>query len=196
MDDESEAIVRRAWESLAEAGVKSAMLDAGYRPHVSLGVCEELDVEGLAKELSTFAENVSPFALTLSSVGLFPSSKSVIFLGVTPTQRLLDVNGAFHQFFGKYAKSQRDYHAGSWVPHCTLAFDLPDGMLSKAIEVCRRIPLPIHSRIQEIGIAEVSPLSARLLSLFNLGSDEVKTVKADGAAAVLTTQDTSYRADG
>jgi len=28
------------------------------------------------------------------------------------------------------------------------------------------------------------------------GSDEVKTVKADGAAAVLTTQDTSYRADG
>ncbi len=47
MDAESEAGIRRAWDALAEAGVKSAMLDAGYRPHVSLGVCEELNVDGL-----------------------------------------------------------------------------------------------------------------------------------------------------
>ncbi len=101
MDAESEAGIRRAWDALAEAGVKSAMLDAGYRPHVSLGVCEELNVDGLARELSSFAEKVSPFALTLSSVGLFPSSEGVIFLGVTPTQRLLDVNRGFHQLFKK-----------------------------------------------------------------------------------------------
>ncbi len=168
MDVDSEARIRDTWEALAEAGIKSSMPDAGYRPHVSLGVCEDLDVDGLAKELSSFAESVSPFELTLSSVGLFPSSEGVIFLGVTPTRRLLDVNGAFHQFFGKYAKSQRDYHVGRWVPHCTLAFDLPDGMLSEAIEVCRRMSLPIHSRVEEIGIAEVSPRSASLLCLYDL----------------------------
>ena len=168
MDADSEAQIRRTWEALAEAGIKSSMLEAGYRPHVSLGVCGELDVDGLAKELSSFAESVSPFELTLSSVGLFPSSEGVIFLGVTPTQRLLDVNHNFHQFFGKYAKSQRDYQVGKWVPHCTLAFDLSDGMLSEAIEVCGRMSLPIHSRVEEIGIAEVSPRSANLLCLYNL----------------------------
>ena len=168
MDAGSEASIRRMWEALAEGGVKSAMLDAGYRPHVSLGVCEEL-VDGLARELSSFADGLSPFALTLSSIGLFPSSAGVIFLGVTPTQKLLDVNGAFHQFFGKYAKAQREhYQIGKWVPHCTLAFDLSDGMLAEAIAVCRRMPLPIHSRIEEIGVAEVSPSSARLLCLYNL----------------------------
>ncbi len=169
MDADSEAKIRRTWESLAEAGIKSSMLEAGYRPHVSLGVCEELDVNGLARELSSFAESISPFALTLSSVGLFPSSEGVIFLGVTPTERLLEVNHDFHQFFGKYAKAQREhYQTGKWVPHCTLAFDLSDGMLAEAIEVCRRMPLPIHSRIEEIGVAEVSPSSARLLCLYNL----------------------------
>jgi len=169
MDAGSDAAIRRTWEAIAEAGIKSAMLDAGYRPHVSLGVCEELDVDGLAQELSSFAERVSPFALTLSSVGLFPSRDNVIFLGVAPTPGLLDVNSEFHGFFGKYAKAQREhYQSGKWVPHCTLAFDLSDGMLAEAIEICRRTPLPLHSRIEEIGVAEVSPSSARLLCSYNL----------------------------
>ena len=169
MDAGSDAAIRRTWEAIAEAGIKSAMLDAGYRPHVSLGVCEELDVDGLARELSAFAERLSPLALTLSSIGLFPSRDNVIFLGVTPTPRLLSVNSEFHGFFGKYTKAQREhYQTGKWVPHCTLAFDLSDGMIAEAIEVCRRMPLPIHSRIEEIGVAEVSPSSARLLCLYNL----------------------------
>jgi len=169
MDADSEAEIRRTWEALTGAGIKSSMLEAGYRPHVSLGVCEELDINGLAKELSSFAESISPFELNLSNIGLFPSSEGVIFLGVTPTRRLLDVNYDFHQFFGKYAKSERQhYHVGKWVPHCTLAFGLPDGIVSEAIEVCRRMPLPIHSRLEEIGVAEVSPISARVLCSYDL----------------------------
>lgn len=168
MDAESEASIRGTWEALAATGIKSAMLDAGYRPHVSLGVCEELDVDGLTQELSSFTEKLSPFALTLSSIGLFPSSAGVIFLGITPTRRLLDVNVEFHQFFGKYAKAQRDYQIGKWVPHCTLAFDLSESIVAEAIEVCRRMPLPIYSRVEEIGIAEVSPSRARVLSSYSL----------------------------
>ena len=169
MDDESESRVRCIWKSLAKAGIKSAMLDAGYRPHVSVGVCEELDVEGLAKELSSFAETIPAFEMTLSNVGLFPSSEGVIFLGVTPTQRLLDVHGAFHRFFGKYAKSQRTtYHAGSWVPHCTIAFGVLDDTIPLAVEICRRAVLPIRSRVEEIGMAEVSPISAKVLSAYRL----------------------------
>ena len=169
MDAESEAKIRRIWKSLAEANIKSAMLEAGYRPQVSLGVCEELNVDGLAKELSSFVETISTFEMTLSSIGLFHSSENVIFLGVSPTPRLLDINGAFHRFFGKYAKAQRaNYHVGSWVPHCTLAFGLPDDIVSKAIEICSRESLPIRSRVEEIGIAEVSPISAKVFCAYNL----------------------------
>lgn len=168
LDAESEASVRRIWKALAEAGLKSAMLEAGYRPHVSLGVCEELHVEGLSRELLSFVQSISPFALTLSSVGLFPSSEGVIFLGVTPTQALLDVSEAFHQFFGKYAQAQRAYRVGSWVPHCTLAFGLPPEKVSTAVDICLRAPLPISSRVEEVGIAKVSPISAEVLRTYIL----------------------------
>ena len=168
-DAESEAKIRRIWKSLAESDIKSAMLEAGYRPHVSLGVCEEMDVDGLAKELSSFAKSVSAFKMTLSSIGLFHSSQNVIFLGVTPTQQLLDINNAFHRFFEKYASGQRShYHVGSWVPLCTLAFDLSNDSVWQAIEICTREPLPIISRVKEIGIAKVSPVSAEILCAYGL----------------------------
>jgi len=164
MDAGSDAAIRRTWSALAEAGIKSAMLDAGYRPHVSLGVCEELEVDGLARELAFFAKWLPPFALTLSSVGIFPGRDHVIFLGVTMTPELLSINDDFHGFFGKYAKAQREhYQIGKWVPHCTLAFDLSDDVIGKATEVCRCMPLPILGRIEEVGVAEVSPSSARIL---------------------------------
>ena len=169
MDGESEVKILRIWKSLAEAGIKSAMLEAGYRPHVSLGVCEELDVDDLGKELSSFAKTISPFEMKLSSIGLFHSSENVIFLGVTPTPSLLNINGSFHQFFGKYAKAQRaNYHVGSWVPHCTIAFGLSNDIVPKTIENCRRESLPICSRVEEIGIAKVSPISAKVLCAYNL----------------------------
>ena len=169
MDGESETRVRRIWRALAEAGIKSSMLEAGYRPHISLAVCGELDINGLRQKLSLFAENTSPFALTFSNVGVFPLAEGVIFLGTVVTSNLLAIHAEFHRFFERYAKSQREhYRVGVWIPHCTLTFGLPNDLLGKAIEISRNEPLPIHSRIEEIGIAEVSPISAETLYSYTL----------------------------
>ena len=168
MDSDTEARVRHIWTQFASAGVKSSMLDAGYRPHISLGVCEELDVEGLGHRLSVFAKASAPFALTLSSIGLFPQA-GVIFLSAVVTRRLLDVHAAFHSFFGEYAKAMREHYlADAWIPHCTLAFDLPSGVMPKAIEICLGERLPVYSRVEEIGIAEVSPSRAEILWVYRL----------------------------
>ena len=100
------------------------LLDAGYRPHVSLGVCNRIEPSAFEGELSSFAASVAPFPLSLSSVGIFPGVQGVIFLGVTVTEyRLLDVHAAFHKIFKTHAQEQSEYYAvGKWVPHCTLAF--------------------------------------------------------------------------
>ncbi len=169
MDGESETRIRRIWQALAEAGIKSSMLDASYRPHISLAVCDELDINGLEQALSLFAENTSPFGLTFSNVGVFPLAEGVIFLGTVVTPNLLAIHAEFHRLFEKYAKSQREhYRVGAWIPHCTLAFGLPNDMFGKAIRICWEEPLPIHSRIEAIGIAEVSPISAETLCSYNL----------------------------
>ena len=169
-DTHAEKQICDAWEAIQKAGISSPLVDAGYRPHVSLGVCSRIDSIAFEAELSTFAENVAPFPLTLSSVGIFPGAEGVIFLGVTVTEHLLDVHATFHKVFKTHAQEQFEHYAvGKWVPHCTLAFGLSERQIAEAVSICRRIPLPVSTEVKEIGLTEVSPNSCQTLCLRKLG---------------------------
>ena len=169
-DTKTENYIRNAWKAIKKTGISSPLFDAGYRPHVSLGVCSRIDSTAFEAELSFFAERVAPFPLTLSSVGIFPGMEGVIFLGVTVTDYLLDVHAAFHKVFKTHAQEQSEYYAvGKWVPHCTLAFGLSECQIAEAVSICRGIPLPVSTEVKEIGLTEVSPNSCQTLCLRKLG---------------------------
>lgn len=158
-----------AWSAIHEAGIGFSMLDAGYRPHVSLGVCNRLEPNAFAEVLSTFAASLAPFRLSLSSVGTFPGAEGVIFLGVTVTEHLLDVHAAFHKVFTTYSQEQSEHYAvGKWVPHCTLAFGLSERQIAEAVPICRGIPLPISAEVKAIGLTEVSPTSCHTMCMYEL----------------------------
>ena len=168
-DTQTEKQIYDAWKAIQKAGISSSLLDAGNRPHVSLGVCNRIDSSALELELSTFAASVAPFPLSLSSVGIFSGVEGVIFLGVTVTEHLLDVHAAFHKIFKTYAQEQSEYYAvGKWVPHCTLAFGSSERPIAEAMPICRSIPLPISAEVKEIGLTEVSPTSCHTLCLCKL----------------------------
>ena len=158
-----------AWEAIQQEGISSSLLDAGYRPHVSLGVCKRIELGAFKTELSTFAASLAPFPMSLSNVGIFPGAEGVVFLGVTVTGHLLDVHAAFHQIFKTHAQEQSEYYAiGRWVPHCTLAFGLSERQIAEAVPICRGILLPISAEVKEIGLMEVSPTSCHTLCLYEL----------------------------
>ncbi|RKU17710.1 hypothetical protein C6503_10535 [Candidatus Poribacteria bacterium] len=168
-DPSTEASIRNAWKAIDEASISDSMPKGGYRPHVSLGVCNHLDTNSLAQELSTFAAGVAPFRLSFPNIGIFPTSEGVVFLGVTVTEALLSVHAAFHEIFKKYAGEQREYYTvGQWTPHCTLAFGLSEVQIVEAVTLCRRIVLPSSTEVIEIGVVEVSATSCRTLYSFNL----------------------------
>lgn len=170
-DATTDTTVRQIWKAIADAGISSSMLQADYRPHVSLGVCHQLDAAQLGQALSSFAKTLTPFPVSLSSIGIFPSAEGVIFLGVTVTQQLLQAHAAFHQIFERYTSNQSEvYRIGAWVPHCTLAFGLSSDRLAEAVAACWHTPLPIQGYIKEIGLVEVSPTHCRTLYSHNLGT--------------------------
>ena len=170
-DAQAEERICDAWKAIHEAGIGPSLLDAGYRPHVSLGVCNHLEPNAFAEVLSTFAASVAPFSLLLSSVGIFPGAQGVIFLGVTVTEHLLDVHAAFHKIFKKHAQEQSEYYAvEKWVPHCTLGFGLSERQIAEAVLTCRSVPSPISAEVKEIGLAEVSPTSCHTLCVYKLDS--------------------------
>ena len=165
----AEERIRNAWNIIHEAGIGSSLLDAGYRPHVSLGVCNRLESNAFEAELASFAAGVEPFGLSLSSVGVFPGAEGVVFLGVTVTERLLNLHAAFHKIFKKHARELSEHYAvGEWVPHCTLAFGLSERQIAEAVKICRKIHLPIFAKVKEIGLVEASPTRCDALCLYKL----------------------------
>ncbi len=170
-DPATEANIRDAWKTLDEAGISDSMPKGGYRPHVSLGVCDRLETSSFAQELSTFAASVTAFSLSFPNIGIFSTSEGVVFLGVTVTEQLLNVHVKFHEIFKKHGHEQREYYAvGKWTPHCTLAFGLSEQEIAEAVKICRQINLPISTEVNEIGMVKVSPMSCQALHSFNLKS--------------------------
>lgn len=170
-DPAAEEHIRGAWKILDEAGIGDSMPKGGYRPHVSLGVCEHLTLDIFIKEFTTFAASVTPFRLSFPNIGIFSTSEGVVYLGATVTAQLLNVHTAFHEIFKKHAKEQREYYTvGQWVPHCTLAFGLSEHQITEAVTVCRQIELPVSTEIKGIGLVEVSPTGCRALHVCALNS--------------------------
>ena len=83
-DTQAEEQVCDTWKAIYESGIGSSLIDAGYRPHVSLGVCNRLEPSAFETELYTFAAAVAPFGLSLSSIdkiaASLPARKEVVFL--------------------------------------------------------------------------------------------------------------------
>ena len=167
-DPSIEERIRGAWKAIDEAGISASMLDGGYRPHVSLGVCNHLEPNAFEKEFSTFAASITPFRLSFPNIGIFSTSEGVVYLGVTGTEQLLNLHTEFHKIFKKYAEGQREYYTvGRWVPHCTLAFGLSEDQIVEAVTLCRRITLPTSTKVKEIGVVEVSATGCQTLSSFS-----------------------------
>lgn len=170
-DPSTEECIRDVWKAIDEAGISDSMPKGGYRPHVSLGVCEHLETDSLAQELSAFAVGVRPFRLSFPNIGIFSTSEGVVYLGVTLTEQLLNLHTIFHKIFKKYAEEQREYYTvGRWVPHCTLAFGLLEHQIAETVTICRQIDLPVSTEVKEIGLVKVSATGCQRLCSFNLNS--------------------------
>ena len=159
VDPTSAGTVWQIWRELAEAGISSAIDAGGGRPHVTLAVCERLDRQGFAPVLARFAATTAAPRLSFANFGVFPTEPAVVFMAPVVTTDLLALHARLHRRFQEFAGEPWAYYLpGQWVPHCTLAEQLPGEAVPRAIELCRRVRLPLACRLEEIGIVEFRPI--------------------------------------
>ncbi len=159
LDKQTSTIVNGVWQELADREVSSQMLTSPFRPHITLGIADELDKAACKAFLAEFAERYASFPIILSSVGVFPrAEESAVFFGVTVTADLLVLHADFHRTFSVCGEGLRDYYRpGIWVPHCTLADGLPCELLPRAIEICHKTELPITACADGINVLQFPP---------------------------------------
>ncbi|HEX6254848.1 MAG TPA: 2'-5' RNA ligase family protein [Euzebyales bacterium] len=152
-DPHAEAAVRALWANLEARGMPSMATAShcNHRPHVSLLVAEHLTPDQARVVVQPLTE-ATDVILRLGSVAVFPGRAGVVYLGVTPTQRLLRLHHIVHTRLAAVGvESGRHYLPDVWVPHCTLSQGLSHEQVCTAVRAIKRLRT-IEADVVEVGV--------------------------------------------
>jgi 2'-5' RNA ligase len=166
-DQQAEAQIREVWHKLARQGFATPLGRPGCLPHVSLILSETLRVDDLAHDLEGLGPSFRQLELRFSHVGLFTEPETVLFYGLTPTDRLLRLHADVERIYRRWssaiiARSQ----SGVWVPHCTLAGRVDACRVSEAIAAAATLTLPWVAKEVRPAIVQFDHVRVELLRVF------------------------------
>ncbi|MFX0012766.1 MAG: 2'-5' RNA ligase family protein, partial [Candidatus Hermodarchaeota archaeon] len=131
-DEESTSVLNRIHRKLKESKFNSY-----YElvvPHITLTSYENIDLQVATVRLKQFCIKTNPFRIQFSSFGFFSSEESVIFLNPKTNNELLDIQQKIFELFEDF---QAEDDPQTWVPHSTLATDVPLNKVEEAIEIAK-----------------------------------------------------------
>lgn len=170
-DSAGDSRVREIWRELAGSGIPS-LHGSESRPHVSLAVSDDLDLEAARRLLDEFARENAAFPLSFSSIGRFPGAEPVIFLAPKLSAVLQALQERFHARFAAVARDLWLYYEPlHWTPHCTLVSACPGAQVAAAIERASAAGLPFECRVIEIGLVEFRPVRLIHRAVLALGEE-------------------------
>jgi 2'-5' RNA ligase len=166
-DPETERLIRKIAQEIITKHIPD--FRTAIRPHISLGVANEIDQTNLTTALENFARDLPEFPLSLSYFGIFAVPEVVLYLGATVTTALFQAHRTFFAFFPNGASKLNPYYLpDSWVPHCTLVDKLSPETAIGSLSDLIATPLPIRGRLASVGLERVAPLPSESLAEFPL----------------------------
>ena len=170
-DLETDAAICGVWQAIEDAGLPSAMLNMGYRPHITLSVCEQMDLDELKKNLPVLIASTPPIPVTFSQLGIFPGPDGVIFLGVTVNKMLANLHASYWRTADAYMGAASEYYRPDiWVPHVTLAYGLTPELVGQVVTVLLKTPLPAQGLATEFVVTDADEPNKVDLFAARLGS--------------------------
>lgn len=126
-DKVTEEKIMRLAQKIADAGLSTKYLEWKTRPHVTLAVYNDIDVDRCAQLLEKFANDRKAFPALFDAVGMFNYTKT-IFLSPVMTKSLYDLHSELYALMKEFEASAWEWYKqpDSWVPHCTVALTSED----------------------------------------------------------------------
>ena len=130
-----------------------------FNPHISFAVIrDEADPEVLREIVRKLAAGIEPIEIQLSSVGLFPGKRPIVFWTPAANESLL----RGHQLLLENLENSqiqpiRHYRAGSWTPHLTLSMGRPWAETGEALKALLRTDFPGSYQLDFVDLIEFHP---------------------------------------
>ncbi|MUL74726.1 2'-5' RNA ligase family protein [Mycolicibacterium sp. CBMA 226] len=135
-DLDTEAVIRRAWDALRDAGI--AAQPPAARPHTTLVVADEID-DAVLPELAALAGRF-PFQARIGAALVFGRTAAILTRLVVPSAELLDLHADVCRRSAPHLRPGPMPHTepGDWTPHVTLARRVPPDRLARALGMAAR----------------------------------------------------------
>jgi 2'-5' RNA ligase len=156
LDDAAARRVEAMWRILAERGLSDHMRRLSYRPHVTLGLWDELDVAAATPRLAAFAASFGPIDCDFAALASFPGPAGVLWAVPVTTEALLAAHSGLHEALG--VAPEPHYQAGRWVPHCTLGMQLSPQEAGAALEALSAEWEPFRARLDRLDLVHFNPV--------------------------------------
>jgi 2'-5' RNA ligase len=138
-DLDTEAAVRRIWDDLTDAGVRSlaSSTSPSNRPHVTLAVADHMD-DAVDDALRPLLRRL-PMSCTIGGPMLFGRGPFTLVRLMIPSTELLSLQAEVHEVCLPHMSPGPLPHAdpGQWTPHVTLARRLARDKLADALSLRR-----------------------------------------------------------
>ncbi len=159
LDAFAERAVRSIWAALEYEGITDSLPAIVCAiPHITLSISQDIvDQMAVRQQLQRFARYLSPFQLSFSALGAFPTLAGVsVFLQPTATEKLLQAHRRFHHLITPQLVQANPYYLpGNWLPHCSLGVGLPERVAKKALGSCLSLKLPLLGQVQSVALLEM-----------------------------------------
>lgn len=159
LDQETCKHIRRVWERLHDLGIGGPLYDSGAFPHITLSIFDDLDLETSKEGIDLLAERFSSFNLAFTRIATFTEVRNVVFLKAEDSPELIEMKRLLSTTLETTSAKEWYYSRHErWIPHVTLAIDVPIEKMSTAVRIAEDIPLPLESRVLRVGVVQMDPL--------------------------------------
>jgi 2'-5' RNA ligase len=128
LDDTADAEIRRQWQLLTQAGVRSPAAD--HRPHITLAVARQIWPR---LEQALDRQEFRPLPIRLGGLVVFGSRSPILVRLVVPTEPLLELQRRIFGVIAQCPGVPSNVRPDAWTPHVTLARRLKPQQLGEAI---------------------------------------------------------------
>lgn len=155
-DAQTDAAIRSAWQAIAAAGLPSRMPELNYPPHLSLLLCEDLDLAAVRRALPAWIASQPPLRVDFPALGIFPGEEGVIYLAPTVSHALLDFHAGLWALLEPLTRNPSPlYRPGIWVPHVTLDLELTRAQTGAVVEALNSAGcLPRRGVLESLFVAD------------------------------------------
>lgn len=157
-DPDSTQRIAQLWKEAQKIYGEPKRTELGVRPHISLTVLPDGEPPWLCSVLGLMASEVTPFSLTLASVGAFPGAEGVIYLAPKESSRLRALQRTLDEKLDHFSVVRNPYYLPAvWIPHCTVATDVAPAQRAGVIRLVKQLTALGHVCIPAISIVACQP---------------------------------------